>query len=563
MRFRRPLAWLCAALLLAPLAACAAGALPPEVAALLRRSGLPLAHFGIDVRAVDSGASPSWFALNADRPFLLASTTKLVTSLAALDLLGRDRRWRTEAHATGALAAGRLAGDLVIVGGAVGLTAPELRRWFAQMRGEGLREIAGDIVLQDVALLDEAEPAQAAATAREQFADLPPAARVYNAGKLLVSVAPSRGARARVTLRPRPANVHVDNDVLMGGTQCAAWARWKSPAEARGGPPLQLWVRGRWGPACAGEDIAFVQPPAGVRLAPGLGAAPPAVVPVPRMVAALWAETGGRLRGRVVETDAPVAASRHAIRSTRHWSSEISTPLAEVMREMNKTSNNAAAHSLLLALASGAVPTAGTRQSADSSQPSSTLQPTGALQPTGMARSIGTSLSTGAPESIGTANSTSAAQPESAPQSEGALKPAALLRSARARMHAWLRGQGLADGDIEVVEGSGRSRAERGRPRSLVQLLCNAWRSAAAQTFIDSLPIAGVDGTLQHRMRNGAATGQAWLKTGTLSDTRALAGYVRAKSGTVYAVTAIVTDAQAAKGTPALDALIEWIARKG
>ena len=64
-------------------------------------------------------------------------------------------------------------------------------------------------------------------------------------------------------------------------------------------------------------------------------------------------------------------------------------------------------------------------------------------------------------------------------------------------------------------------------------------------------------------MTSGAATGQAYLKTGTLSDTRALAGYVRAKSGRVYAVSMIVTDPEAAKGTPALDSLVEWIAPRG
>lgn len=130
-------------------------------------------------------------------------------------------------------------------------------------------------------------------------------------------------------------------------------------------------------------------------------------------------------------------------------------------------------------------------------------------------------------------------------------------------MHEWLRGQGLAAGDIEVIEGSGRLHAERGQPRALVQLLRNAWRSAGSQTFVDSLPIAGVDGTLMHRMRSGAASGQAFLKTGTLSDTRALAGYVRARSGKVYAVTAIVNHADAAKGRSALDALIEWVAQHG
>ena len=76
-------------------------------------------------------------AVNADQSFLLASTTKLVTSLAALDLLGAEHRWRTGAFATGPVAEGRLSGDLVISGGTVGLTGHELRRWFAQMRGAG------------------------------------------------------------------------------------------------------------------------------------------------------------------------------------------------------------------------------------------------------------------------------------------------------------------------------------------------------------------------------------------------------------------------------------------
>ena len=130
-------------------------------------------------------------------------------------------------------------------------------------------------------------------------------------------------------------------------------------------------------------------------------------------------------------------------------------------------------------------------------------------------------------------------------------------------MRGWLRTQGLHDGDITVVLGSGQSRAERGKPRALVELLRTAWRGADSQTLVDSLPIAGVDGTLIHRMTSGAATGQAYLKTGTLSDTRALAGYVRARSGRVYAVSMIVTDPEAAKGTPALDSLVEWVARAG
>ena len=91
----------------------------------------------------------------------------------------------------------------------------------------------------------------------------------------------------------------------------------------------------------------------------------------------------------------------------------------------------------------------------------------------------------------------------------------------------------------------------------------NAWRAGSSASFVDSLPIAGVDGTLANRLRRGSAAGQAYLKTGTLHDTRALAGYVRAKSGQVYAVAAMVNHPQAARATPALDAVIEWVAKNG
>jgi len=211
------------------------------------------------------------------------------------------------------------------------------------------------------------------------------------------------------------------------------------------------------------------------------------------MVAALWAATGGRVRGGVVEGG---LGSAGAAASPAGWASEFIAPLPDLIREMNKTSNNVAARQLLLSL-------------------SPTEPVSGALH------------------------------------------------DAQERVHAWLRTQGLADGDIRIELGSGQSRAERGKPRAMVQLLAQAWRAAAGKALLASLPIAGVDGTLAHRMRHGAATGQAHLKTGTLSDARALAGYVYARSGRVYAVSAMVNHPAAGRGTPALDAFIEWVVNNG
>ena len=147
--------------------------------------------------------------------------------------------------------------------------------------------------------------------------------------------------------------------------------------------------------------------------------------------------------------------------------------------------------------------------------------------------------------------------------SRGFPAHAATLAGARERLHQWLQRQGVERGDIELDNGSGLSRAERSRPRALVHLLRAAWADADLRAFVDSLPVAGVDGTLAHRLQGGAAMGQAFLKTGTLLDARALAGYVRSRSGRVHAVAVFVNHGSAAAATPAIDAVIEQLARHG
>jgi len=512
------------ALSLAPLAHAAdelaRPGVPPEVAKRLSAAGIPLKSVGLYARSLEGEASPALAALNAEQPYLMASTTKVVTSLAALDMLGPSYRWRTRAFATAPVRTGRLAGDLVIVGSSAGITPGELQRWFKQMRGEGLTEIAGNIVMERVAFLHESNEwresvevrsiAVPAPAAESQPAPMTAYIRRGAPGTLTVSVAPSRGPRAIVTVSPRPAGATVVNDVAMG-EGCVAYAVWETPDD--GGTP-QLTVRGSWDASCGRRDVASVRAPASVRLVtdapqampslrlPDMAPPAPPLPATPQIVAGLWRNAGGRITGRVIETER--WSGSDALRAQAPWASQVSTPLAEMLREMNKTSNNVAARGLLLSLADG-----------------------------------------------------------SAMKKVRLAGDASRLRDAQARVQQWLLGQGLSDGDIRVDLGSGQSRAERGKPRAMVQLLANAWRGPNGKALLDSLPIAGVDGTLAHRMLNGAATGQAFLKTGTLSDARALAGYVRGKSGKVYAVAAMVNHPRAGMATPALDAFIEWLAQNG
>lgn len=467
-------------------ASSAPAGLPGPLRALVQGAGLPLHSIGLQVLAVQ-GTAPPLASLNADTGFQLASTTKLVTAMAALDLLGPDYRWRTQAHLQGTLSGGRLLGDLIIVGGGNAmLRTAELRSWFMQMREHGLDEVWGDIVLDhDGFLLSDADHAGTPAPGADRPHHAWPAALTLDEGRLQLSVRPGLRGQPRLQLTPPMAGVQINPQFQAGGG-CAVSAQWMA-ATASGGSP-QLLVRGRWSPACGDEQTTLS--------------------PLPheeftsRAVAGLWREAGGRVKGRVRSRVAGVDPTPQAGRTwldrqgqaVAPWSVHQSAPLPDLIREINKTSDNLAARCLMLSLAPGF------------------------------------------------------------PQRS------ATLPHARAHLQRWLQQGGLAPGDIVVDNGSGLSREERGKPEAMVALLRRAHGSALGPDFVRSLPVAGIDGTLAKRMTRGAATGRAFLKTGSLLDTRALAGYVHGRSGRIYALAALVNHPEAQRATPMLDALVEWVA---
>ena len=473
-----------AALLVAAGSACAAG-LPPSVSRAIASTGLSAKSFGLYAQEVIG--ERTLFALNEEQPYTMASTAKIVTSLAALDLLGPYYRWRTSAFALGTLADGKLVGDLLIVGGGdAQLSSAELRAWLVRMREQGLREIDGDIVLDHEAFQLSADdhtgtPAQSAAQPRHVWPD----AMTLDEGVLTLNVQPARGRRPVLALAPQLADVRVDNRMTMGAA-CDALPRWEADPRDHDGAAVVI-VQGTWNASCGSQTIGFV-PPANSGVAA-------------RALPAMWAAAGGILRGRVVAgarvhgvSPIPLGAGGEPLVPLSFHRSK---PLPEMVRDINKVSDNVGARNLML------------------------------------------SLSPGFPE-----------------------RPATLA-GAQKVVGMWLRDQGLSDDDVRVENGSGLSHTERAKPRALVQLLRKAWRTDQAQAFFESLPIAGVDGTLKNRLQGGQAAGQAYLKTGTLNDTRALAGYVHGASGKMYAVALIVNGVDAALGQPALDAMVEWLARNG
>jgi D-alanyl-D-alanine carboxypeptidase/D-alanyl-D-alanine-endopeptidase (penicillin-binding protein 4) len=123
-----------------------AAPLPGPVARALAEAGIPESAAAFYVHEI--GAEHPLIAAGAERSLNPASTIKLVTTYAALELLGPAFQWVTEAYAAGALSDGVLAGDLVLKGrGDLKLTLENFWLLLRNLRGRGLREIRGDLVL--------------------------------------------------------------------------------------------------------------------------------------------------------------------------------------------------------------------------------------------------------------------------------------------------------------------------------------------------------------------------------------------------------------------------------
>ena len=118
----------------------------------------------------------------------------------------------------------------------------------------------------------------------------------------------------------------------------------------------------------------------------------------------------------------------------------------------------------------------------------------------------------------------------------------------------FLREAGVADGDVVLSDGSGLSRDDLVTPRAIVALLQYALRQPWGKDFVSTLPIAGVDGTLEDRMRNSAASGMIEAKTGGIEHVRALSGYATTLRGE-HLMFAIFCNNEPQHGTDAIDPL--------
>jgi D-alanyl-D-alanine carboxypeptidase/D-alanyl-D-alanine-endopeptidase (penicillin-binding protein 4) len=137
------------------------------------------------------------------------------------------------------------------------------------------------------------------------------------------------------------------------------------------------------------------------------------------------------------------------------------------------------------------------------------------------------------------------------------------LRSER-EVRRWLAEHDIGSRGLVLDNGSGLSRSERITPAQLAAVLRAGLSSPWAPEFLASFPIAGVDGAMRGRLQGSAAAAQARIKTGTLVDVSAIAGYVKDEAGDTHVAVAMINHPLADRkvARPILDILIEWVARR-
>lgn len=456
-----------------PAAAEPQAVLPDRVERILAQHKLPSGSFSAFVQQV--GSDKPLLAYNADVPRNPASVIKLVTTFAALEALGPTYQWRTEAYADGRISDGVLEGDLILKGYGDPYLLTE-RLWLLQreLRRQGIRQINGDLVIDNTWFArEDYDPAAFDGEGNRAYNVLPDALLVnFQAVNFIFRPEPQRG-RVQILSDPSLPNVDIDNAMQMFRGECGSSRNAINMAVRDEGAVPRVVFTGNLANNCSEFQLLR------------------SVLDAPNYAygafLGLWEEQGGAITGTLRLGTAP-AGKKPLVRFD-------SPPLAEIIRPVNKFSNNVMTRQIFLTLGAEKYGAPGTRD------------------------------------------------------------------KGRQAVEQALRRQGLEFPELVIANGAGLARDTRISARSLGQLLLAASASPFSAEFQASLSVAGLDGTTRRRFRRDPMAGQMHLKTGTLRDVTAIAGFVRSRSGNEYVVVAIANHdrATAGGGQSAQNALLSWV----
>lgn len=299
-------------------AGLAAAELPAAVLQALKNAGIPARNVGAVVQEV--GTARPALVHEAGDTMNPASVMKLITTYAALELLGPAYRWKTEAYVDG--------NDVLLKGyGDPKLNYESFWMLLRGLRGRGLRDIRGDLVLDRSYFGQVADGRIDDDTFRPY--NVTPDALLVNFKSLRFNFIP---AESGVTVFAEPAlpGLEIVNSLKLAQGACPEGRAFRSliQAEFQSKPPRASFT-GAYPIACAEKDlnVALYEPQEYLAA----------------MVKQLWAEMGGSWNGVVRQGSASPAARLVYVHE--------SEPLAQIVRDINKFSNNVMARQLYLTLA--------------------------------------------------------------------------------------------------------------------------------------------------------------------------------------------------------------------
>ncbi len=446
--------------------------LPEPLQQAWRQTGLSTDDVSVVVKELNG---PVLFSINPEVPRNPASVMKMVTTWAALSELGPDYQWRTAFFYDGLPvpdAQGSLPKPIYLkASGDPFMQVEELWALLRELRLRGVKNLTEVVVDRSIFGPVAIDPGAFDAAPDRPY-NASPDAMMVGLGAVRLSFQPDYQARKWIPVVDPPVRgIRVQGEVAWSDAVCPGSPRVSTQVFPSASGTVVVQVDGTAAGSC-GEFSVY-------RLALNQPAYFDAVFRL------LWRELGGTLGRGIRQGETPPGASLFV------WHD--SETLSDMIRHVNKYSNNVMARTLLLTLAAesgayGATPESGARIALD-----------------------------------------------------------------------LLRRQGIDTRGWVIDNGSGLSRDGRLTAAGLVQMLDTAWNSPLMPEFMSSLAIAGVDGTVRRRLRNDEARGMAHLKTGTLRDTRAIAGYVLGESGRRYALVSMVNGNRTGAMRSFDDALIRWL----
>jgi serine-type D-Ala-D-Ala carboxypeptidase/endopeptidase (penicillin-binding protein 4) len=445
------------------------------------------AFWGVLVEDRDSGET--LYELNADRFFTPASNAKIFTSTLALATLGPDFRFHTTLETTGQLGSdGRLIGDLVLMGrgdpdlsnrkfpyaGKVEREGPAEAALTEMVQGavaKGLKEIDGDIVADDSYFPYDPYPAGWSVGDLYFTFGAPISALAFNDNSFSIEVSPAQrdGDAATLVVEPAAAADDFGHEV---GT----------------------------GPSSGKPDFSVVRQP-GQKFILLRGSIPVGHPPFKLDFAMIDpAEVAARTLKQAFEN-----AGVHVTGEIRVQHAAPPQPFDAATLASQSTAN---------------IPTIPGAMSSEVAKIVNTLV-------------LGEHISPTLLESIRLTNKVSQNL-----HAELFLRTVAREKAGTGSTEAgiwveqdFLKTAGIADGDVVLSDGSGLSRDDLVTPRAVVQLLQYVSQQPWGADYISTFPIAGVDGTLENRFKDTAASGRILAKTGSLEHVRAMSGYANTLRG--------------------------------